>query len=178
MLEKVQMTHRHESFKWLSSSGMPIYECVEKQDKRGKKQRQNQKSFTSFVEVQVSDSQSIFICKTAAMWIFQEGEHVSPDHLFRVQHKQPYSSDIYCCTNTSTTSTNASTTSTSSISMITTEKTTTKLYESSVPCNLKPDPECALSSKQSKLSECSKNTSGVVDLTSLREEIGGERIIG
>lgn len=50
------------------------------------------------------------------------------DRLFRVRHKQPYSSDIYCCTNTSSTSTNASTTSTSSISMITTEITITKLY--------------------------------------------------
>ena len=74
---------------------------------------------------------------------FQEGECLYTDRLFRVQHKQPYSSDIYCCTNTSTTSINASTIGTSIISMITTEITTTKLYESSVPCNLKPDPECA-----------------------------------
>lgn len=48
MLEKVQMMQ--ESFKRLSSSGMPIYEHVEEQDKRGKKQQQNQKSFTFLVE--------------------------------------------------------------------------------------------------------------------------------
>lgn len=58
--------------------------------------------------------------------------------------------------------------------MITFEITTTKLYESSVPCNLKPNPECTLSGNQSKSSECSKNMSGVSDLTSLREEIGGD----
>ena len=46
IFEKVQMSHI--SNKWLYSSGMPIYECVEKQDKRGKKQKQNQKSFTPF----------------------------------------------------------------------------------------------------------------------------------
>ena len=50
------------------------------------------------------------------------------------------------------------------------------MYESSVPCNLKPDPECALSNNQSKPSEFPKNMSGVVDFTSFREEIGGDDI--
>ena len=35
---------------------------------------------------------SIFIRKTTAVWLFQEGERVSSDRLFRVRSKQPYTS--------------------------------------------------------------------------------------
>ena len=35
----------------------------------------------------------IFIRKTTAVWLFQEGERVSSDRLFRVRNKQPFSSD-------------------------------------------------------------------------------------
>ena len=92
------------------SSGMPIYEHVETQDKKGRKQ--NQKSFNPFVEVHMRDGLSTFIRKTTAVWLLQEGERVSTDHLFRVRHKQPYSTDIY-----------ASTTSTYNIGATTTEIT-------------------------------------------------------
>ena len=34
----------------------------------------------------------MYIHKTTAIWLFQEGERVSSDHLFRVRCKQPYSS--------------------------------------------------------------------------------------
>ena len=54
----------------------------------------------------MSDGQSIFIRKTTAVWLLQEGERVSTDRLFRVRHKQPCSTNVYCCTNTSTNSTN------------------------------------------------------------------------
>ena len=56
--------------------------------------------------MQVSDGQNIFIRKTTAVWLLQEGERVSTDRLFRVRQKQPYSTNVYCCTNTSTNSTN------------------------------------------------------------------------
>ena len=36
------------------------------------------------------DNRTIFIRKTTAVWLFQEGERVSSDRLFRVQSKQSY----------------------------------------------------------------------------------------
>ena len=47
-----------------------------------------------FVQVSCGDSGvHVFIRKTTAAWLFQEGERVSSDRLFRVRNKQPYSSD-------------------------------------------------------------------------------------
>ena len=179
MLEKLKMTH--ESFKRLSSSGMPIYERVETQDKKGRKQ--NQKSFNPFVEVQVRDGQSIFICKTTAVWLLQEGERVSTDRLFRVRHKQPYSTDIYASTTSASTSTTCTSTTTSAynIGKATTEITAKldAVIPSSVPCKLKAGLDHALSNNKSKQSECSESMSEAmvtVDLTSSREEIDGDDI--
>ena len=42
-----------------------------------------------FVQV----STGVFIRKTTAVWLFQEGERVSSDRLFRVRTKQPFSSN-------------------------------------------------------------------------------------
>lgn len=42
-----------------------------------------------FVEVQ-ANGQNVFICKTTAVWLLQEGERVSSDRLFRVRCKQPF----------------------------------------------------------------------------------------
>ena len=47
--------------------------------------------FTPFVEVSVK-GHVVLIRKTTAIWLFQETEHVSADHLFRVRLKQPYAS--------------------------------------------------------------------------------------
>ena len=48
-----------------------------------------------FVQVKLGEScKTIFIRKTTAVWLFQEGERVSSDRLFRVRAKQPYSSDV------------------------------------------------------------------------------------
>ena len=45
-----------------------------------------------YVEVKYN-SKTLCINKTTAVWLLQEGERVSSDRLFRVRHKQPYSSD-------------------------------------------------------------------------------------
>jgi len=42
-----------------------------------------------FVEVQ-ANGQNVFIRKTTAVWLLQEGERVSSDCLFRVRCKQPF----------------------------------------------------------------------------------------
>ena len=38
-------------------------------------------------------SNGTFIRKTTAVWLFQEGERVSSDRLFRVRAKQPFNTD-------------------------------------------------------------------------------------
>ena len=47
-----------------------------------------------FVEVVVGDpKRSALIRKTTAIWLFQEGERVSSDRIFRVRSKQPHNSE-------------------------------------------------------------------------------------
>ena len=43
------------------------------------------------MEVVTSSNKSILIHKTTAIWLFQEGERISSDQLFRVRCKQPFS---------------------------------------------------------------------------------------
>ena len=43
------------------------------------------------VEV-IHNSEKLFIRKTTLVWLFQENERISSDHLFRVQAHQPFSS--------------------------------------------------------------------------------------
>ena len=44
-----------------------------------------------FVEVEIEGKESIFIQKCTAVWLFQDTERVSADHLLRVRAKQPFS---------------------------------------------------------------------------------------
>lgn len=45
-----------------------------------------------FVEVTLNEK-TVYISKTTAVWLLQEGERVSTDRLFRVRNKQPYTCD-------------------------------------------------------------------------------------
>ena len=82
-------------FERLPSSTIPMYQCVEAKDgKQTSSKKKSQKQFNPFVEVQASNNKTIFIRKTTALWLLQEGERISTDRLFRVRHKQPYSSTI------------------------------------------------------------------------------------
>jgi hypothetical protein len=45
-----------------------------------------------FVEV-TQNEKTVYISKTTAVWLLQEGERVSTDRLFRVRNKQPYTCD-------------------------------------------------------------------------------------
>lgn len=50
-------------------------------------------SSSPFLKVDIGNPEhSVFIRKTTAVWLFQEGERVSSDRLFRVRSKQPYDS--------------------------------------------------------------------------------------
>ena len=43
----------------------------------------------NFVEIECGDK-TVFIHKTTAVWLLQEGERVSANRLFRVRSKQPF----------------------------------------------------------------------------------------
>ena len=90
-LSKKLKEHHKSLFKRLSSSTIPIYECVDTQNNKDKK---HQKKISPFLEIRTHNDQIVYIRKTTAIWLLQEGERVSIDRIFRVRHKQPYSSDI------------------------------------------------------------------------------------
>ena len=50
------------------------------------------KKHCRFVEL-MQNGKKVFISKTTAVWLLQEGERVSSDRLFRVRSKQPYTCD-------------------------------------------------------------------------------------
>ena len=66
-----------------------MYECVKTQNEELRKH--HDKQFSPFVELEVSKNKSVFIRKAIVVWLLQEGEHVSIDRLFRVWHKQSFS---------------------------------------------------------------------------------------
>ena len=83
-----QLKVEREFYRQLPSDTIPIYERVE-MPKKSRKEHGNK--FDPCVEVKGKNGESIFIHKTTAVWLFQEGERISADHLFRVRHKQPFS---------------------------------------------------------------------------------------
>ena len=50
-------------------------------------------SFSPLVNVTLDTGEQVFIRKTTIVWLFQEGERVSSDRLFRVRASQPFCSD-------------------------------------------------------------------------------------
>ena len=62
-------------FERLPSSTIPMYQRVEANDgKQTSSKKKSQKQFNPFVEVQASNNKTIFIRKTTALWLLQEGE--------------------------------------------------------------------------------------------------------
>jgi len=62
---------------------------VDESNKGKSKHVSSSKKPFPFVEVQ-ANGQNVFIRKTTAVWLLQEGERVSSDRLFRVRCKQPF----------------------------------------------------------------------------------------
>ena len=77
----------HElSFKSLSKSPLPQYKMI---STTATKKNTTKTKYSPFVEVHRLDK-TVYIRKTTAVWLLQEGERVSTDRLFRVRKKQPY----------------------------------------------------------------------------------------
>ena len=67
---------------------IPLYRVGDQNDASVKRKQSN-----NFLEVQ-HKGEKIFIRKSTLVWMFQEGERVSTDRLFRVRVKQPYSTSL------------------------------------------------------------------------------------
>jgi len=87
--QEIKQLEKHHKFKKMLSDTIPMYERIEVQDKEARKHQDKQ--FSPFVQLEVKKSKIIFIRKTTVVWLMQEGERVSIDRLFRVWHKQPFS---------------------------------------------------------------------------------------
>ncbi len=78
-------------FKKVNSESIPMYEISGSN---------GDISFTPFVKVTLCNGMQVFIRKTTVVWLFQEGERVSSDRLFRVRASQPFSSETTKCEQT------------------------------------------------------------------------------
>ena len=81
--EHLNLLHKG-TFKKVEDAGLPIYQLEHDFPKAAHKPK-----FYAFVEVEHNDKK-VFIHKTTAAWLLQEGERVSSDRLFRVHTKQPF----------------------------------------------------------------------------------------
>lgn len=86
-LSKALTSMHKQTFRRVACSALPVYEeHTVKTKKAIKKKRHN-----PFVEISYK-GKVMHIHKTTVVWLFQEGERVSADRLFRVRGNQPYSS--------------------------------------------------------------------------------------
>ena len=86
LLKQLIQMQEHVSYKKMQSgTSLPIYTKNPVQSSKASKK------CSRFVEV-CHVGHTIYIHKTTAVWLFQEGKRVSSDRLFRVREKQPYSS--------------------------------------------------------------------------------------
>ena len=85
-MQKLHKLKKSIAPKRVPSSAMPIY-YPQEIDKKGT-------GITPFVEVCLK-GRTFMIKKITAIWLFQESERVSSDHLFRVREKQPYIIKLY-----------------------------------------------------------------------------------
>ena len=84
--EQLNLMHKC-TFKKVEGAGLPVYQLEHDLPKAAHKPK-----FCAFVEVEHNDKK-VFIHKTTAAWLLQEGERLSSDRLFRVHTKQPFSID-------------------------------------------------------------------------------------
>ena len=82
-LAECLMRLHKSSFKRLPQTSLPIYQ---QESVKGKTTKINH---CPFVEIK-HNGNTLYIHKTTAVWLLQEGERVSSDRLFRVRSKQPY----------------------------------------------------------------------------------------
>jgi len=84
--EQLDMVHK-VCYKKINDTGLPMYQPdADLKSKAPSKDTQ----ICRFVEVHYNQKK-VHIHKTTAVWLLQEGERVSPDRMFRVRARQPFS---------------------------------------------------------------------------------------
>lgn len=68
---------------------IPTYKLIKTENK----ERQKFKKDKKFIEI-IHNDESVFVRKTTLVWLFQEGERILNDRLFRVRLKQPFTKII------------------------------------------------------------------------------------
>ena len=74
-------------FKKVQDTGLPMYQP--ELDSKSKTTSRKTTQICRFVEVHCNE-RTVYIHKTSAVWLLQEGERVSADRMFRVRAKQPF----------------------------------------------------------------------------------------
>ena len=85
--EKITYLCRSNACRSDGRSSVSLYRVADLNDASAKRKSNN------FLAVH-HKGEEIFIRKTTLVWLFQEGERVSTDRLFRVRDKQPYSTPV------------------------------------------------------------------------------------
>ena len=78
---------QESSLKHMHSHTIPMFEPTETSNDK------IQDKYSPFVEVK-HNGKVVYVRKTTLVWIFQQAECVSTDHLYRVRYKQPYSTTL------------------------------------------------------------------------------------
>ena len=86
--EKITYLCRSNACRSDGRSSVSLYRVAALNDASAKRKQSN-----NFLAVH-HKGEEIFIRKTTLVWLFQEGERVSTDRLFRVRDKQPYSTPV------------------------------------------------------------------------------------
>ena len=89
---KLTAIYKSNNDKSSNKTTIPIYKKADERQEKQKFKRDHK-----FVEI-IHNDESIFVRKSTLVWLFQEGERVSSDRLFRVRSTQPYNKTLQTIT--------------------------------------------------------------------------------
>ena len=89
------MSMHRSSFRRLSESPLPMFEAKQlPSTKQSHDAKKRNKKFCPYVEI-LHKGKTVYINKTTAVWLLQEGERVSSYRLFWVRNMQPFSAEAH-----------------------------------------------------------------------------------
>ena len=86
---KLATVYKSKNFSTGGKTTIPTYKLTESENK----ERQKFKKDKKFIEI-IHNGESVFVRKTTLVWLFQEGERISNDRLFRIRLKQPFNKTL------------------------------------------------------------------------------------
>ena len=89
--ERITYLCRNETVDSDGKTTIPVYKLISQNDESAANKKSKQSS--KYIEIN-HGGEKIFVRKSTLVWLYQEGERVSSDRLFRVRVKQPYSTSV------------------------------------------------------------------------------------